>query len=173
MPELPEVETVKEKLKERLIHRRIKDVNIFWDKIIQFPSRDEFINKIKNQAINDIKRRGKWLILELDNHYLLIHLRMEGKFFFKSGDEPRIKHEHVIFVLDNNIELRYHDTRKFGKMYLIDKDKLYTSKPLNKLGLEPFDDNLTVKYLQNKFSKKSIPIKTSLLDQHIIVGSFI
>ena len=71
----------------------------------------------------------------------------------KEKTEERVKHEHVIFKLDDK-ELRYHDTRKFGKMYLIDKDKLETSKPINELGLEPWDNNLTTTYLKEKYSNK-------------------
>lgn len=170
MPELPEVETVKERLKERLINKRIKEVDIRWDNIIAFPSRNQFIDEIKNQKVKDIRRRGKWLIIELEKHFLLISLRMEGKFFFKNSDEPLVKHEHIIFKLEDAIDLRYHDTRKFGKMHLVEKEKLNSSKPLKDLGLEPFDSDLTVKYLQSKLSRRSLPIKTVLLNQNIIAG---
>jgi formamidopyrimidine-DNA glycosylase len=169
MPELPEVETVKEKLKPRLINKRIKDVEVHWNNTIVGIDVNDFKNKLSNQVFIDIKRRGKWLIFELTDYYLLIHLRMEGKFFFKEETDERIKHEHVIFKLED-IELRFHDTRKFGKMYLLDKEDAYNRKPLNELGLEPFDDNLTISYLKEKYKHKSLPIKEVLLDQKIIVG---
>ena len=86
----------------------------------------------------------------------------------KKKDDVREKHEHVIFTFTDNSELRYHDTRKFGKMYLILKGDVYSSKPLNELGLEPWDKKLTVDYLREKFNDK--PIKTLLLDQRIITG---
>lgn len=104
----------------------------------------------------------------LDNYYLLSHLRMEGKFFVKNKKEQRDKHEHVVFSFTDNIELRYHDTRKFGKMYLQKKEKIENNKPLSELGLEPWDRKLTTKYLKDKLSKK--PIKTELLNQSIIAG---
>ncbi|MDD3048731.1 MAG: DNA-formamidopyrimidine glycosylase [Bacilli bacterium] len=170
MPELPEVENVKQQLKKRLLNKTITDIDVLWANIIEAPSVSLFKQNIINQTIIDIKRRGKWLILELNNYYLLIHLRMEGKFSFKEKDELINKHEHIIFTIDNNIHLRYQDTRKFGKMHLIDKDKLYDSKPLKDLGLEPFDDLLTAKYLKSKLKNKTIPIKISLLDQSIISG---
>lgn len=167
MPELPEVETVKNTLKKLIINKKIILSNIYWDNIISFPSINQFKKQIKNQKINDILRRGKWLMFELDDYFLLSHLRMEGKYFIKEN-EPRNKHEHVTFLLDDNTELRYHDTRKFGKMYLIKKEEVYKVKPLNNLGLEPWDNKLTSSYLKNKLNKK--PIKTLLLDQSIIVG---
>jgi len=168
MPELPEVETVKNTLRRQILNKKIKVANIYWNNIIAFPEVDEFKKKIENQPINDILRRGKWLMFELDDYFLLSHLRMEGKYFIRNVGDERNKHEHVIFTFDDNTELRYHDTRKFGKMYLIEKDKVYEEKPLKDLGKEPWDENLTKEYLKNKLNKKAI--KTQLLDQSIIVG---
>lgn len=169
MPELPEVETVKESLKARLIGKKIKSVKVLYDNIIEYPLKQDFINNISGEVINDIKRRGKWLMFELDNYYLLSHLRMEGKYFFKSENEEINRHEHVIFVFEDE-ELRYHDTRKFGKMLLIEKDQIMKIGPIASLGLEPWDKDLTVDYLKKKLKVKRIPIKTSLLDQNIISG---
>lgn len=169
MPELPEVETVKNTLKGLVLNKKILKVDVYHNNIIAYPSVDEFKEKIKNQVINDIERRGKWLIFELDDSYLVSHLRMEGKYYLKEKTEELSKHEHVVFDFGNQ-ELRYHDTRKFGKMYLIDKDKLETSMPIKELGLEPWDEHLNTGYLKEKYSHKSIPIKTVLLDQSIITG---
>lgn len=170
MPELPEVETVKESLKLKLIGKKIRSVNILWDNIIAYPSKEDFIKEIRNKTITDIKRRGKFLMFDLKEYYLLSHLRMEGKYFFKKNDENINKHEHVIFDLGNNEELRYMDTRKFGKMYLIKKDEIGNIGPLKELGFEPWDNNLTSKYLIEKYKNKKLPIKSVLLDQSIIVG---
>lgn len=169
MPELPEVETVKEVLKRQVLNRTIQKVDIYWNNIIASPDVKTFQTQIQNQKITDIRRRGKWLLFELNDYYLLSHLRMEGKYFLKN-DEPVSKHEHVIFHLDNGSQLRYHDTRKFGKMYLLDKKKAMNEKPLNELGLEPWDEGLTVEYLKEKLKNKKLPIKTVLLDQSIIAG---
>ena len=168
MPELPEVETVKNGLLKRIKGRKIVDCNILYNGIIAYPSELEFIEKIKNQVINDLKRRGKFIIFELDDYLLISHLRMEGKYFIKNKEDDISKHDHVIFKLDNNQELRYNDTRKFGKMHLVKKDELDLT-PISKLGLEPWDDNLNIEYLKNKLNKKKA-IKTLLLDQSIITG---
>lgn len=167
MPELPEVETVKETLKRQILKQRINKVKILYKGIIK-SNLSDFQEKIVGQEIIDIKRRGKWLILELSNYYLVVHLRMEGKFFLKDENEEINKHEHVIFYLDK-CTLRYHDTRKFGNMYLVLKEDLYTKTPLVKIGLEPWDENLTIDYLKNKYNK-NIAIKTLLLDQEVISG---
>lgn len=168
MPELPEVETVKRTLIKEVKDKKILSAQIYWDNIIAYPSIKEFENQIKNQIIHDIKRRGKWLMFELDDYYLLSHLRMEGKYYIKKNTDSREKHQHVIFHFSDNTDLRYNDTRKFGKMYLLKKDEAFNEKPLNELGLEPWDKKLTKEYLKQKFHKK--PIKTELLDQTIIVG---
>ena len=170
MPELPEVETVRRGLKLRVLGRVIKDANIYYDGIIEYPSVLEFKSKIKNQRINDIDRYGKWLMFVLDDYYLLSHLRMEGKYNIKNSSDDLDKHEHVVFILDDDTELRYMDVRKFGKMHLISKDEIDKKGPLIELGLEPWDKSLTIDYLRNKYSKKRLPIKSVLLDQSIIVG---
>ena len=170
MPELPEVETVKESLKIRLKGKKILSANVIYNNIIAYPEVKDFIKQISNQTINDMKRRGKFLLFDLDDYYLLSHLRMEGKYFFKTKDDVLDKHEHVTFDLDSGEELRYKDTRKFGKMYLIKKEDIDDVGPLKDLGLEPWDENLTSNYLLNKFKNKKLPIKSVLLDQSIIVG---
>ena len=167
MPELPEVETVKNELKKQLLKKRINAIKIFYDGIIATDI-NEFKQNIIKEEIIDIRRRGKFLIFELTNYYLVSHLRMEGKYFIKDKNEIINKHEHIIFYFDD-FTLRYHDTRKFGKMYLVLKDKLYVDTPLNKLGLEPWDEKLNSSYLKEKFAC-NIAIKTLLLDQSIIAG---
>jgi len=170
VPELPEVETVKRSLLLRLKDKTIKSVKIYHNNIIAYPSIEEFSKMIINQRINGMERYGKWLIFVLDDYYLLSHLRMEGKYFFKNKDEVLDKHEHVVFGLDDGVELRYMDVRKFGKMHLIRKEDIKTVGPLIEMGLEPWDEKLDIEYLMNKYKNKKLPIKTVLLDQSIVVG---
>ena len=95
---------------------------------------------------------------------------MEGKYFFRDKNEAMHKHEHVVFELDNGTELRYMDVRKFGKMHLIKKDDIKRVGPFLNMGLEPWDEKLTVDYLRDAYRKRKLPIKSILLDQSIIVG---
>lgn len=170
MPELPEVETIKNKLKELVLNKKIIDVNINYPNIIEYPNVVDFKKQIKNQNINDITRRGKWLMFELDDYYLLSHLRMEGRYIIRTKNDKYEKHEHIGFILNDSSELRYKDTRKFGRMHLVKKEEVNLRKPINELGLEPFDENLTINYLKEKYKTKKLPIKTVLLDQSIITG---
>ena len=170
MPEKPEVITVARSLERELLGKRIIDCNIYWNNIIASPKKEEFIANIKNQMIHSISTRGKFLVFELDHYSLLIHLRMEGKFLFRKDSDLIEKHEHVEFILNDGERLRYHDVRKFGKMYLIPINDTYQVKPLVELGYEYNDKNLTKEYLYDKIKSKNIPIKNILLDQSIIAG---
>ena len=170
MPELPEVETVRNSLKLRLIGKKICSVHVYYDGIIESPSVNEFQSMILGQTIWDINRYGKWLIFVLDDYYLLSHLRMEGKYFFKSSKDRVLKHEHVVFLFDDGTELRYMDVRKFGKMNLIKKEDIHSCGPLVGMGLEPWDKGLTSAYLKEKFRNRRLPVKSLLLDQSIIAG---
>ncbi|HOP65695.1 MAG TPA: DNA-formamidopyrimidine glycosylase [Bacilli bacterium] len=170
MPEIAEVETVRNTLKRQILNKKIKDVNILYDRIIECDL-DLFKKALIGAKFINIDRKGKWLILELNNDYdLLSHLRMEGKFFLKSHNDPIVKHEHIIITFVDNTDLRYHDTRKFGRMLIVKKDTLNDAPCLKKLGYEPNSTNLTADYLLNKLKNKSITIKTLLLDQSIISG---
>ena len=168
MPELPEVETVKNVLKKNLIGLSIDEIYVFYPNMIM-TDLDKFKKNLINEKFIDIKRFGKWLVFETTNYYLVSHLRMEGKYYY-SKEFNHEKHEHVVFKLNNGYFLRYKDVRKFGVMYLVNKDKLFVDTPLGKLGFEPFNDKLDVSYLKEKFKNKKISIKTILLDQEILAG---
>jgi len=168
MPEIAEVETVRNTLKKRIINKEIKSIKILYSKIVSDPY--EFETILPKKQIKDIKRIGKWLLFDLEDYYLLSHLRMEGKYFIKNDTDPIQKHEHVIITFEDHTDLRYHDTRKFGRMILVKKNDLYTIEAIKKQGVEPNDPKLTQDYLWDKIHKKHLPIKTILLDQTIISG---
>lgn len=169
MPELPEVETVRNTLKLLILNKKIVSVKVNYNKIIQNVCESEFISLLKGQEFIDVLRKGKYLIFVLNDYYLIAHMRMEGKFFLMK-DECISKHDHIIFDFED-CNLRYNDTRKFGTMHLFPKDfDIYNSYPLNKLGMEPYDSSLTGEYLYSILSKKNKDIKTCLLDQSIISG---
>ena len=169
MPELPEVETVRRALLSKLKGKTIKEITILHNNVFEGQDVSIIKNEIKDQTINDILRRGKWLEFVLDDYYLLSHLRMEGKYVYRKIEEEIEKHQLVLFNINNEFSLRYRDVRKFGKMHLVKKEDINKS-PLSKLGLEPWDKELSPSYLKEKYKNKSLPIKTVLLDQSIIVG---
>ncbi|MBU9721154.1 MULTISPECIES: DNA-formamidopyrimidine glycosylase [Bacillaceae] len=171
MPELPEVETVKRTLTELILNEKIKDVIVTWPKMIKKPDdTEEFRHRLIGQTFNNIKRRGKFLVFELDEYTLVSHLRMEGRYgVFKLSETPD-KHTHVRFILESEKELRYRDVRKFGTMHLFPKGEEENSLPLSQLGVEPFSDEFTVELLGNILAKTNRKLKVALLDQTKLVG---
>lgn len=169
MPEIAEVRTVKKALKSKLIGRTIKDIIYRYDGIIK-SDKEEFKNILINKTITDIDNYGKWLMIKLDDYTILSHLRMEGKYYIKPTEEVYEKHEHIIFKLDNNYDLRYKDTRKFGVMILVKTKDIYNINEISKLGIEPDSDKLTKEYIYDKIHNSNKQIKELLLDQTIING---
>ena len=163
------METVRQTLKRRILQKRIKNVNVLYERMIE-SDLDEFRNNLVGLEFSDILRKGKWLLFEIGDYYLCSHLRMEGKYFIKNHDEEINKHEHVIFTFDDDTELRYHDTRKFGRMNLVLKKDIDKVEGVRKQGIEPIDSNLSKEYLYDNFKKRKLPMKTLLLDQTIISG---
>lgn len=171
MPELPEVETVKEALNQTVKGQTIKEIELRYEPMVKNMSADEFKEKLINQTIQEVSRRGKYLVFHFDDYQLLSHLRMEGKYFYVDSDFELNPHVHVIFTLENGKRLLYQDTRKFGTYHLYDKAiDLETTAPFQVLGLEPFATEFTPSYVKEKIQNKKKPIKSLLLDQTIVCG---
>lgn len=168
MPELPEVETVVRLLRTLVIDKQVASVEIHWNNIIANPEIGEFRKAIVNQTITGVARRGKYIIFNLSDGNLVSHLRMEGKYYVYDEPTEKSKHTHVIFSFTDGSEMHYHDTRKFGKMYLYKQDE--PLKILEAIGYEPWDTALTGKALHTLASRRSISIKAFLLDQSVIAG---
>ena len=171
MPELPEVETVKEALNQTVKGQTIKDIELRYEPMVKNMSADEFKEKLINQTIQEVSRRGKYLVFHFDDYQLLSHLRMEGKYFYVDSNFELNPHVHVIFTLENGKRLLYQDTRKFGTYHLYDKAiDLETTAPFQVLGLEPFATEFTPSYVKEKIQNKKKPIKSLLLDQTVVCG---
>jgi len=171
MPELPEVETVKEALKSKILDLKIEKTLIHHEKMIKDIEVETFKKQLLGQQFIDIKRRGKYLIFELDDYFLLSHLRMEGKFFYGDSEHARPKHVHAEFLLDNGLTLQYEDVRKFGTFHLYEKSiDLESTRSFSVLGPEPWADGFNLTHLINFFKGKKMPIKSMLLSQKVVAG---
>lgn len=171
MPELPEVETIRKTLKRFVLNRTINNVDVYWGNIIKQPDDQEHFKQLLiGQTIHDIKRKGKFLLFELDDYTLISHLRMEGKYSVHYKDEPLKKHTHVIFSFTTDEELRYNDVRKFGTMHIVKKGEELIQKPLSQLGPDPFDKEFTLDYFYKKLKSTNRSIKAVLLDQTVVAG---
>ena len=171
MPELPEVETVRRTLKQLVLGKQIKEVTVNWPKMIKKPEQvEQFQDALIGETIHDVRRRGKFLIFSLDHYSLVSHLRMEGKYRVHATGEEFEPHTHIIFTFTDGTELRYRDVRKFGTLHLFNKGSEYDEPPLSQLGPEPFSEDFSPTYLEDKLKRTERNIKAVLLDQKIVVG---
>lgn len=169
MPELPEVETVKNILEPLIINKTITKIDVFYDRLVQ-SDLSTFKSSLVGKTFLSMSRYGKYLFFNLSDDLILIsHLRMEGK--YRVTDKNfRIKSTSAIFYLDNGQALCYDDTRKFGLMYLTNKNEISSLPMIEKLGIEANkvkESDLPLLY--KKFHKKK-KIKELLLDQTILTG---
>ena len=167
MPELPEVETIKNELSPYIIGCNVTGVTFFWEGIVRRPSPGELTSRLIGQKIVGIQRRGKYLIVSLNSDDLLIfHMKMTGSLLIgKDSSEPP-RFTRAIIHLDNGTSIFFRDSRKFGAMWLVkDKDSV-----LPKLGPEPLEAGFTVNLLAERLAKRTAPIKALLCDQGVIAG---
>lgn len=179
MPELPEVETVRRGLDKLSTEQTIEGAEVLLAKTLAYPpSVREFYEGIQGLEIAKWLRRGKYLLAQLADNtqqpqgWLGVHLRMTGQLLWTEQDTILQKHTRVRWFFPQNRELRFVDTRTFGKVWLVPPQKAPETviTGLQKLGLEPFDPEFTPAYLANKLSKRRRNIKTLLLDQAIVAG---
>ena len=182
MPELPEVEIVRQSLLKNIKGKKINKV-LVRNRNLRFKLKTSFEKKLKNKSISNIKRFSKYLIIELENKsFCVVHLGMSGTIhiiknkkdklptntsFYNSPNLPQ-DHNHVEFLF-RNMKLIYNDPRRFGYFqFLNDFNSL--KKKFKNLGPEPFDKKFNLKYLINYFKKKDKNIKNFLLDQKFVSG---
>lgn len=170
MPELPEVQTVKMVLNNSIKGKEIKKIDIYFNKILKNITKTEFKEKLEGKIVQEVKRKGKYLILRIRPYSLLIHLRMEGKLFYYPDNQEKTKHDHIKFTFTDNTVLMYNDVRKFGTFDLILQEEESNYNKLIKLGIEPFTKEFTYQNLFQKLEKSNRKIKMDLLDQHKVSG---
>ena len=170
MPELPEVETVRKGLENLVKGKTIDNVAVYWPRIIESPFVDEFKINLIGETIENVERRGKYLIFKLTHFDMISHLRMEGKFEYHSSEDALLKHSHVIFKFNDKTELRYLDVRKFGRFVLVSKDTANEYRGLKKLGPEPVISDFDLTTFMKELKKKKKSIKPLLLDQILVTG---
>ncbi|HEY94979.1 MAG TPA: bifunctional DNA-formamidopyrimidine glycosylase/DNA-(apurinic or apyrimidinic site) lyase [Dehalococcoidia bacterium] len=167
MPELPEVETVRNELAPHVIGRRITGLTFEWDGIVKKIPVEDFRDGVIGQEILALDRRGKYLLFRLSSgQYMIIHLKMTGSLLVqKTGDElPRFTR--AVIHLDNATDIVFRDPRKFGVMRLV-KDP---ASIVGKLGPEPLKDDFTIGVFRERLVNRKAPMKALLCDQNVIAG---
>ncbi|MDJ0804626.1 MAG: bifunctional DNA-formamidopyrimidine glycosylase/DNA-(apurinic or apyrimidinic site) lyase [Desulfobacterales bacterium] len=168
MPELPEVQTIVNDLVDAgLVGRRIRAVVVRWPGVIDGVSAAAFRRRVVGNRIQAIHRRAKFIVWRLeDASHVLMHLRMTGRLHFARPGSRYAKHEHIAFRLDDGRQLRFQDTRKFGRFYL----PADPGAVLARLGPEPLDPGFSARRLAQRFQGRRRMLKPLLLDQHFIAG---
>jgi formamidopyrimidine-DNA glycosylase len=168
MPELPEVQTVVDDLKQAgLIGRTIAACRISWPKTAAGMPAADFCCLIAGRCLSAICRRGKFIRVDLaGGGALLIHLRMTGRLLLTGAKTPVGRHEHVRFLLDDGRELRFHDPRKFGRIWLTEDPQ----SMLGSLGPEPLAEDFTARDLAERLAGRRRALKPLLLDQKVLAG---
>lgn len=172
MPELPEVETIRQRLRDgyggapSLVSQRIERVSLRWPRHVIEPSISTFRRRVRGRNILDVQRRGKFILIPLDERTLAIHLMMSGDLTMAEPNLPRGKFDHTVFQLASGWQLRFSDSRKFGRVFLV-KD---TDKLVGRLGPEPLSEQLNQKALSEILDARRRALKPLLMDQSVIAG---
>lgn len=169
MPELPEVETVVRGLRERIAGRRLSHLHI-WQPLIIEGGVEEFKRHATRVTVDTIRRRGKWILIDLHNRRtILAHLRMTGRFTIVSDGTPRAKHDHLEWRLDSGPErLRFNDMRRFGRFRVLMTPTV--EDHLTALGWGPEPLAISAAAFADRLGRGKRSIKAALLDQGVVAG---
>jgi formamidopyrimidine-DNA glycosylase len=171
MPELPEVELVAKSLNALVSKRKIAVAELVRERLSPSETKESFAGKLKDSVINFVHRRGKHVLIDLNNgQTLLVHLRMSGRFMLLPLERENPKHAHAIFYFSDETRLVFQDQRHFGLMKIIETKELMNAKELAKLAPEPFSDEFTPKYLRQILQTSKRNLKEFLLDQAKVCG---
>lgn len=167
MPELPEVEVTRLGISPHLLGQRLEGA-IVREPRLRLPVNPDLAEQISGQTVRQLRRRGKYLLLDLDRGSILMHLGMSGHLRVLPRDTALRKHDHVDLLITNQLCLRFNDPRRFGALcWLEDVDQ----HPLiARLGPEPLTADFSGEYLYALSRHRQVPVKAFLMDAHIVVG---
>ncbi len=167
MPELPEVETIKNELAPHVLEHTFTGITLLWDGIVKAPSIEEFRSRLVGRKITGLSRHGKYLVLNLTgDDSLVIHLKMSGSLLLSRDSSEPPRYTRAVFHLDRGINIFFRDTRKFGGIWLVKDWKTVTKN----LGPEPLEPDFTPQVLAQRLKNRKAPVKALLCDQSIIAG---
>lgn len=171
MPELPEVETMVRDLAPRVTGRRVVGVEAPFTGGVRYPEYPELVERLVGQQIAGITRRGKYAIFSLSSgDALILHRGMTGSVLARPSGEPMEPWVRILFRLDDGTELRFQDSRKFGKVFLMEGTGAERPLPWERMGPEPLAGEFTEKVLRERLAGRTALIKPLLLNQEIVAG---
>ncbi len=191
MPELPEVETIRRGLEPRLVGATLKSLTVTDQKVLDLSAREGRLSSVEGQRVEALTRRGKYLVIALERHYLIFHLGMTGQLTLR---DPRLqdsksfertvtglewceqhaadRHTHVHIILGDSSQLLFRDIRKFGRVYVLERasGELLAFFRVHHLGLEPFTSDYNLKAFLEAFKNRKLRLKSLLLNQAFVAG---
>jgi formamidopyrimidine-DNA glycosylase len=171
VPELPEVETIAADLRPHLVGRTIVRCELLFPTIVRHPEPEVFIDSVVGQRIASVGRRGKYILIRLDGDLVMVvHLGMSGQIRLVEPATPLAAHTHAVFDLDDGVQLRYRDPRRFGRLLLGTEAALLEARAMPPLGPEPIDPGFGADDLYQRFRRRRAKLKAILLDQSTIAG---
>jgi formamidopyrimidine-DNA glycosylase len=168
VPELPEVETTRRGIRSALRGRRITAM-VLRDPRLRWPVDPGLVGVLPGQRVIDVRRRAKYLLIELEQGTLIAHLGMSGSLRVLKTDAPRLTHDHYDLVLEDGRCLRFNDPRRFGCLLWVTGDPA-EHRLLAALGPEPLEAGFDAAYLFGRARGRKIAIKPFLMDQRVVVG---
>jgi formamidopyrimidine-DNA glycosylase len=169
MPELPEVQSTVDYLRERVLGEQVSATEVLWARTVSGVKHTDFSRRLVGCDIVEVFRRGKFVCVRLAGRnagFLLVHLRMSGSLDVVSAKTPSAPHDRVIINLANGKSIRFNDTRKFGRMYLVENLEQVTGS----LGVEPLSEDFSLSFLTAGMKSRKRLTKALLLDQSFIAG---
>ncbi len=171
MPEMPEVETIRRTLTDKVTGKRIASVEVLLPRLIKWPTAEQFRAMVTDVTISRLARRGKYLLFYLDNGYVMVvHLRMTGRLYYIKKGTPHDRFTRVVFTLADGDALLYADSRTLGTLYALPDDELWRIAGLASLGPEPLSAEFTLDYFRETVTGRKGTIKGLLLKQELIGG---
>ena len=171
MPEMPEVETIRRTLEGYIVGKVIKSIEIRLDRLIKWPTVEEFRAIATGRKFEALERRAKYLLFHLsDGWVMVVHLRMTGRLAYQPDSNQSNHAARLVFAFADGDALEYFDTRTFGTLYLMRAEELNRIYGLASLGPEPLSPEFTVEYLAAGLAKRKGKLKPVLLDQKFIGG---
>jgi formamidopyrimidine-DNA glycosylase len=168
MPELPEVETTRRGIAPALEGRRIAAL-IVREPRLRWPIPPALAGEVAGQSVSRIRRRAKYLLIDLERGSLILHLGMSGSLRVLPTDTPLIDHDHVDILLDSGFLLRFNDPRRFGSLLWTNADPL-AHPLLRRLAPEPLDAAFDADYLHRASRRRRVAIKQFIMNSHLVVG---
>ena len=171
MPELPEVEIVVQRLRESLRGRALTRAQLLRPNLAPDNTPRQFALWLKGARVEDVTRRGKFILTHLSNNRTLItHLRMTGRFYLRENSSENTPYARAVFWLDDGSKLVFDDQRQFGVMAVVRTGQLDQLKYLKKLAPEPLSEEFSADYLYLTLRRSAQQIKLALLDQRKVAG---